>query len=385
MRVPITDVRRIQLSTFVSSFDRFAMPPILLSIAHGLHLPLAQVVGSASVYYLVYGLMQPLWGMLSNRIGLATIIKWGTFLGSLATFSAAWTNSLLTLTLVRALAGAFFSATIPAALIYVGSTGNAKRRHRDITDLMSGTALGTALSTLVAGTLSAVWGWRWAFVATALIGIIASTFIYHLAELPKISFRAPFISPLVRVLTNRSLLRLLFLGAIDGAAILGIFTFIPTSLESRGSNTAVAAAVTAIYGFAVLVGSRIVGRYTARITRAQFILIGGVMGAAASFILAYSHHLVSAFLACVLLGFCWASMHTSLQSWSTEVAPNERSIAVSFFAASLFAGSAVASAISGGEAQRHEFNGIFLRGALLLLVVATLGNTMRKRWESENE
>jgi len=361
------------------------MPPILLSIAHGLHLPLAQVVGSASVYYLVYGLMQPLWGMLSNRIGLATIIKWGTFLGSLATLSAAWTNSLLTLTLLRALAGAFFSATIPAALIYVGSTGDAKRRHRDITDLMSGTALGTALSTLVAGTLSAVWGWRWAFVATGLIGIIASIFIYHLAELPKISFRAPFISPLVRVLTNRSLLRLLFLGAIDGAAILGIFTFIPTSLESRGSNTAVAAAVTAIYGFAVLVGSRIVGRYTARITRAQFILIGGVMGATASFLLAYSHHLVSAFLACVLLGFCWASMHTSLQSWSTEVAPNERSIAVSFFAASLFAGSAVASAISGGEAQHHEFNGIFLRGALLLLVVATLGNTMRKRWESENE
>ena len=383
MKREISDIRRIQFSSFVSSFDRFAMPPMLLSISRGLHLPLASVVASASVYFLVYGLMQPLWGMVSNRIGLATIIKWCTLFGSIATLSAVFAHDLWTLTMLRALSGIFFSATIPAGLIYVGTTGDANSRHRDITELMSGVALGTALSTLIAGVLTAVWGWHWAFVATGVVGIAASIEIRKLKELPRVSMSAPFIAPLRRVLSNPSVLRLLLLGALDGAAILGVFTFIPAAIESRGSNPAVAAAITTTYGFAVLLGSHLVGKLTVRFSRWQFIFFGGMLGATASLVLAYSHHLFSAFLACILLGFCWASMHTSLQSWATEIAPHERHIAVSFFAASLFAGSALASAISGSEAQHHQYRVIFLRGALLLLLSAIFGSIQRKRWEEQ--
>lgn len=380
----ITNIRRIQFSSFVSSFDRFSMPPMLLSISRSLHVPLAQVVASASLYFLIYGLMQPIWGMVSNRIGLATIIKWCTFLGSIATLSSAFANNILTLTILRAVSGIFFSAVIPAGLIYVGTTGDAKSRHRDITELMSGVALGTALSTLVAGIFTALWGWHWGFVATSVVGIITSLQIRKLNELPKVAFRSPFIAPLKRVISNPSVLRLLLLGALDGAAILGVFTFIPAAIASRGSSTAVAAAITTTYGFAVLVGSRLVGRLSVRISRPQFILFGGALGAIASLILAYSHHLLSASFACVLLGLCWASMHTSFQSWATEVAPNERSIAVSFFAGSLFAGSALASSISGKKAEHHEFHLIFLRGSLLLLLAAVFGSSYRRRWEQHH-
>jgi MFS family permease len=66
MRDPArVDPRRLQLASFICVFDRFAMPPMLVAIAHDLDVPLTQVVGAAGAYFLAYGFMQPIWGMLS--------------------------------------------------------------------------------------------------------------------------------------------------------------------------------------------------------------------------------------------------------------------------------------------------------------------------------
>jgi predicted MFS family arabinose efflux permease len=377
----IRNRRRLQLASFASAFDRFAMPPMLIAIARGLHVPLSHVVAAASAYFLIYGLMQPIWGLVSNRIGLAKSITWCTLAGSIATVSAAFANDVTTLAVARAIAGAFFSASIPAALIYVGETAPPKERHREITQLMTGVAVGTALSTAIAGSITAFAGWRWAFSVVGCIGILSSLYISRLAELPRVSFREPFISPVVRVLKNRAVLSLLTLSVLDGAAILGVLTFIPAALESTGRNTAVAAVVTATYGLAVLASARLVGHLAQRISRANFILGGALIGALACLLLALSRSLVVVVIACLLLGACWASMHSSLQAWATEVMPQFRSIAVSFFAGSLFAGSAIAAGLGGSLAQHHAFGALFIRGTGLLLVVGVAGSITRRRWE----
>ena len=379
------DQRRLQLASFASAFDRFAMAPMLIAIARDLHVPLTQVVGAASVYFLIYGVMQPLWGMFSNRIGLAATIRWCTLAGSLATLSAAGANNVLTLTISRALAGGFFSASIPAALIYIGETSLPHRRHREITDLMTGVALGTALSTAIAGALTAFAGWRWAFVVTGCLGIASSFYLARLVELPRTSFRAPFVAPVLTVLRNRSVQQLLLLAFLDGAAILGVLTFIPSAVEFAGHNAAVASAVTATYGFAVLVGARIVGRLSHRFARSRFILTGAAIGAFACVLLATSTQLIVVVLACSLLGFAWASMHSSLQTWATEVLPSQRSIAVSFFVGTLFAGSAIAAALGGTLAQHHQFGALFLRGTAVLVAIGIIGYFARLKWEVRNK
>jgi predicted MFS family arabinose efflux permease len=375
--------RRLQLASFASAFDRFAMPPMLIAIAHDLHVPLSHVVGAASAYFLIYGLMQPIWGLISNRIGLATTIRWCTLAGSLATISAAWVNDITTLAIARAIAGAFFSASIPAALIYVGETAPARNRHREVTHLMTGVALGTALSTAIAGSITEFAGWRWAFAVTGCIGIISSLYISKLVELPRASFRDPFVSPVVTVLKSLPVLTLLTLAVIDGAAILGVLTFIPAAVESTGRNAAVAAGVTATYGIAVLLGARVVGRLSQTISRSRFILGGALIGAVACVLLALSRNLVVVVIACLLLGACWASMHSSLQAWATEVLPKFRSITVSFFAGSLFAGSALAAALGGPLAQNHAYGALFIRGSILLIIIGIAGSIARQRWEQK--
>lgn len=377
------DQRRLQLACFVSSFDRFAMPPMLVAIAIDLDVPLAQVVGAASAYFLIYGLMQPIGGILANRIGLARTIIWCTSAGSLATLSATFATGVTTLTIARAVAGGIFSAAVPAALIYVGTTAAPRRRHREVTDLMTGMALGTALSTAMAGGLTSFAGWRWAFAVTGLIGIASSLYILRLTELSRASFGDPLVAPVLRVLRDPAVQRLLALAMLDGAAILGALTFIPAAVESTGRDTATAAAITATYGIAVLVGARMVGHLSRGISGSAFILAGSAIGATACALLSVSVHLVAAVLACILLGFAWASMHTSLQTWATEVTPAERTITVSLFAGALFAGSAVAAAFGGPLAQNHEFGQLFAWGALLLVIIGVTGYIARAHWEHQ--
>ena len=62
--------RLLQMIALVSTLDRFAMPPMLIAMAHALGAPLSAIVTAAGAYFLAYGLMQPLWGAASDRIGL---------------------------------------------------------------------------------------------------------------------------------------------------------------------------------------------------------------------------------------------------------------------------------------------------------------------------
>jgi MFS family permease len=375
------DPRRLQLASFLSTFDRFAMPPMLVAIAHDLDVPLAQIVGAAGAYFLAYGLMQPIWGILSTRIGLARTMTWCIGAGSLATLGSALAQDVTTLTILRAAAGGLFSSAFPAALIYVGATAPAPRRQREVTELMTGVALGTALSTVIAGSLTYFVGWRWVFVLTGLVCLLSSLYLSRLAELPRMPWRAPLIAPLRRVLANRSVYQLLLLAVMDGAAILGALTFLPAAVESTGRNAATAAAVTATYGVAVLIAAQVVGRLSHGVTASRFILAGALIGAAACALLAISVGLVAAAAACALLGIAWASMHSSLQTWATEITPEERGLTVSFFAGSLFAGSALAAAVGGPFAEEHDFGTLFTGSALVLVTIGISGYIARARWE----
>jgi MFS family permease len=51
------------------------MPPMLIAIAIGLDAPLASVVQAAGAYFLAYGLMQPVWGMVSDELGLVRTMR----------------------------------------------------------------------------------------------------------------------------------------------------------------------------------------------------------------------------------------------------------------------------------------------------------------------
>jgi len=181
----LAPLRLLQLAAFVSVLDRFAMPPMLIAIARDLNVPLTQIVQAAGAYYLAYGLMQPVWGMISDRLGLVRTMRLTLRLASVMTAASALTSTPLALGVARALAGACFAAAVPAGLIYIGDTVPAQRRQREVTDLMVGVALGTAVASVGAGILAQLLSWRIAFIVTGLAALFLVAALRQLTEPPR--------------------------------------------------------------------------------------------------------------------------------------------------------------------------------------------------------
>ncbi|HEX7743737.1 MAG TPA: MFS transporter [Micromonosporaceae bacterium] len=373
-------IRLLQLTALVSTLDRFAMPPMLVAISRDLNLPLSSVVRAAGGYFLAYGLTQPVWGIVSDRLGLVRTLRVTLVLAAFATTTAAFAGTALQLGVSRALAGACFSAAIPGALVYVGDTVPAHRRHRDITDLMAGVAVGTALAAVGAGAVADYIGWQVAFLVTGIAAVVLAVALDRLPRPPRTRNHTNPLAPLAEVFRSPAARLVLALAFAEGVVLLGALTLLPAAVESTGASPFLAGAVTAFYGVAVLAFARIVGRLSQRMSSAVLIAAGAGATFAACLLAAASTAAPVALGVSVLLGVAWASMHSSLQTWATEVVPPARASAVAMFAGSLFAGSALGTVLVGRLAEQARYPLIFALGAVAAVPLGLVGAFGRARW-----
>lgn len=375
-------VRLLQFTCLVSTLDRFALPPLLLPISDDLGIPLAETAGAAGAYFLAYGLTQPVWGVLGERYGVVRMLRLAVLLAALASAATALATGVGSLLAARIVAGVGFSAAIPTALFYAGQAAAPDRRHRDITSLMSGVALGTAIATAGAGVLAATVGWRTAYLLAGGFGILLWLALRRLPELPaRRTVVAGGLAPIRAMLRSRPALLLLLLAAVEGAALLGTLTFLPAAADRAGSGPAVAALVTAAFGVAVLGFAPLVGAIQHRVRSAALIGVGASCAAAGCALAAVSVRPLVVVVVCVLLGAAWAAMHSTLQTWATEVQPRAGLVAVSLFASALFAGNALAALVGGGLADAGRFPVIFAAAAVLAVPLGVVGVLRRARWE----
>ncbi len=101
---------------------------------------------------------------------------------------------------------------------------------------------------------------------------------------------------------------------------------------------------------------------------------------AGSALLAVSQEPASAVVVAVLLGLAWCAMHSTLQTWATEVLPAARATVVSLFAGALFAGSAVASVAAADLADAGRYGVVFGVAAVLAVPLGVAGVVGRSRW-----
>jgi MFS family permease len=374
-------MRLLQLTALVSTLDRFAMPPMLIAIARDLGSPLTQVVQAAGAYFLAYGLMQPVWGMVSDHLGLVRTMRVTLLTAAFATAVSALTVSPLGLGIARGVTGGCFSAAIPASLIYVGDTVPASRRQQEVADLMVGVALGTAIASVGAGMAAQHLSWRVAFVLTGIAALALARGLRHLAEPPRTRVHPRLLAPLVAVRRSGPTRLVLLLAFLEGVVLLGVLTLLPPAVEAGGASAGVAGAVTATYGLAVLGFAPAVGRLSRRLHPARLIALGAVSALAGCVLLAVSRAPAMAVVVAVLIGLAWAAMHSSLQTWATEVLPSARATVVSMFAGSLFLGSAVAAVAVAGPAEANRYSAVFAVAAAVMIPLGVLATWGRASWQ----
>lgn len=395
-------LRLLQLASLTSTCDRLAIAPLLVPIAMSFGAPLAAAAGAAGGYFLAYGLMQVVWGLLSDRIGRVRVMRValvGAVLGGMASVLA---PTLPILIVARVLTGACTAALISAALVYVGDTWPSAVRQRPLSDLLTATALGTAVATAGAGLLADLGGWRAVFVTTAAAAALLSVALRSLPE----PTGAPFSGGVASGATAsggvasggavsggaedrpggwRSVLRplgavfgdgwarvVLLLAFVEGAVVLGVLTYLAPALQAGGSTAALAGLAAGGYGVGALAFSRVVRRLVGRCSPAALAATGGAFLAVAWVFPLVTVHPATIGAAGLCLGGAWAFLHSTLQTWATEVVPQARATAVALFATMLFLGSSAGTALGAPLADTGAFGALFL-GALAVSVPLGLG------------
>ncbi|MBU3065928.1 MFS transporter [Nocardia sp. NEAU-G5] len=367
---------------FLSFYDRFATAPMILLIALHERVGFTAAAALVTVYAFSYAIGQPLWGVLSDRVGRGRVIRvalLGMLVSSLATVVCPGFPLLL---VSRAVCGLFVGALFPTVLTLIGDRYDGIERLREVSALQTFTALGTTLATLAAGAVGSWTDWRVPFGSTAVGAVVMLLLTWRTTE----SVTSVDVgSRSIRSAFGRWPVLLYFLGIVEGGLLLGIFTFVAPALQHAGASTATAGALAATYGLGIVTGSWLMRRVSSRMDVSRLIAIGGglltiafvIAGAGAKSVIALT-------AAAVVIGLSNSFLHGSLQTWAISAAPAARATAVSFFVGAVFLGSSIATAIASPFVSRGVIGTIFLTSAVLTVALALGAALLHARWAAHS-
>ena len=173
---------------------------------------------------------------------------------------------------------------------------------------------------------------------------------------------------------------MVLLALVEGGVILGFLTYLPPALEAGGYNAAASGLAVGLYGLATLGWTWVLKRVSDRLGKGALISLGGALLALGYATGALSQNLLNISLAACFVGGGFAFMHSTLQTWATEVVPEARATVISFFAAALFVGSGLATTAAAPLAEESAFGIIFALAALVALPLGILGGLARRRY-----
>ena len=371
---------RLRAAAFLSSFDRFTIPPLLVPIADAFGVSLGTAAIAASAYFVAYGLSQPAWGALSDRFGRVAVLRAAVLAGGLASLVAAFAQEFALLVVARTLAGLFFAAVVPTAITYIAETIGSDRRQQMLAVMMAFATSGVAAATVAGGVAAEIVSWRGAFVATAALATGVVALLWALPEPARARPDSPLGERIASVARQRWVQVVVGLAFLEGAVIFGSLTFVAASLQADGVSAALAGSAAAGFGVANAVCTPLVTRAIGRASSPWLLAGGAGLAAAGLFVAAADSTVLTAVVATLALGAGFGFLHSTLQLWATQVFPQARAVTVALFASAIFTGAAAASAAAAPLADHHRFGLIFLLCAAGATLLAAGGGVLRARF-----
>ncbi|AYJ85005.1 MFS transporter (plasmid) [Sphingomonas paeninsulae] len=116
-------------------------------------------------------------GMLADRVSRKKLLLSALTLWSLLTAACGMAASYPMLLLARMGVGAAESGAPPACLSMIGDAFPAEKRGRATSVFYASGGIGTILSFTLGAWIATTWGWRWAFLAAAVPGLILAVLL----------------------------------------------------------------------------------------------------------------------------------------------------------------------------------------------------------------
>ncbi len=341
----------LSIAAFLVNLDRAIFAPLLPALASDLHTNVGIAGQAVTAYVLPYGLFQVFYGPLADRAGKVHVVRWAVLFFAVGTGLCSLASNLTQLFALRALTGACAAAVIPLALAFIGDAVPYERRQQAIATLMSTNALGGVLSTAVGGVVGDVFSWRVLFAGYGIASLASVAMLFKASgstAMPSHAAAIPASQRYGRVLREGNARWLYVLVAAEGLFVNGAFTYVGSALRDRFAiSYLVIGLVLACYGAGTFITSRFLRRLVQRFRERGLLIIGGPALACGFLLLVPLPAWILATIPILLLGFGFATFHTTLQTRATELVPALRGTSVALFAFSLFLGGAAGTALFG--------------------------------------
>ncbi len=179
----------------------FAFPALLPVFFAEWHLSNTEAGWIAGIYFAAYAVTVPVLVAITDRIDARTVYLGGAALAAASAAGfAALADGFWTALVLRALAGVALAATYMPGLKVLVDRYRGPRQSRAVALYTSSFSLGTAASFLIAGEVTAAFGWRAAFATAAVAAAAAAIIVLGLRRVtpppadpaPLLDFRPVF-------------------------------------------------------------------------------------------------------------------------------------------------------------------------------------------------
>lgn len=378
----------LALAAFAASASIRVLDPALPRLAQDFGMPIPAVAQLASLFAVVYGCFQMIYGPMADRYGKLRVITLACTLGAIGSIASALSQQFNTLLAARILTSVAVAGIIPLCMAWIGDTVPYAQRQPVIARFLLGQIIGLASGSAFGGIAADYFSWRMPFaILTLCFGLVA----FLLARRMKNEVRQPTAAPgnllqqLLSVLQQAWARRVLLTVFLEGLCLFGPFTFFATHLHLKlGLSLSVAGLLVMLFaggGLVFAINSKVLVQ---RLGEVGLALWGSVLMTIGLLLLAFTPVVMLAPPALLLAGVGFYMLHNTLQTNATQMAPAVRGSAVAIFASCFYLGQSAGVALGSIGVQQWSAYGygttpVIALGAVLLLLIGSGFAWMRQR------
>lgn len=175
----------VMVGTILNYIARNSLGALAPQLKLDLQITTEQYSYIVGAFQLAYTAMQPIGGMLIDRIGLTAGFALFAVAWSVANMAHGFARGWLSLAAFRGLLGMAEAAVIPAGMKTIGEWFPDRERSVATGWFNAGTAFGAVIAPVMAALLAKHYGWQAAFVVTGGIGLIFAAAWYRWYRSPQ--------------------------------------------------------------------------------------------------------------------------------------------------------------------------------------------------------
>jgi MFS transporter, YNFM family, putative membrane transport protein len=342
----------LSFATFSSMAAQRICDAMLPELSRTFSVSLAQAAQVVSVFAVVYGLSQLIYGPLGDRLGKFGVVTLATLACSVGSGVAVFAASLNMLVLARVMVALGAAAIIPLSMAWIGDEVAYEQRQETLARVGLGTTLGIVGGQLFGGVITDTLGWRWAFGLMTLLFGVVGLLLYAdwrrqsagRVQQPGVSSEARpgFVSQALIIVTGRWTRIVLLAAFIEGAAGFGVLAIWASHLNSvLGLSLSAAGTIVALFGLGGMLYMLVARHLIRRLGEGGLALAGGCVLGLCALVFGLSPYWLLTLPASLVAGFGFFMFHNTMQTNATQMAPNARGTGVSMFALALFMGQSV--------------------------------------------